>query len=119
MITPIASWKKDLYVAKRIRVDRDSRGNQTQVYDTPQLFSLNVQPISEQTRFELFGANAKKMYRAIVLGNGIDINELDAVYFDGATPLDEPRNGFNANFIVRRVMKQNLATMIYFESVKG
>lgn len=119
MITPISSWKKDLYVARRLEVVKDTRGNQTVVYDTPQALKLNVQPVSEQTRFELFGANAKKMYKAIVIQQDLDIEELDVVYFDGATPTNEPKNGFNANYIVRRVMKQNLATMIYFESIKG
>lgn len=118
-ITPISSWRKDLYIAKRISVVKDSRGNQTSIYATPIQFNLNVKPLSEQTRIELFGANAKKMYRALALSVDLDINELDVVYLDGVTPTGETVNGENSNFIVRRVEKQNLATMYYFESIKG
>ncbi len=119
MITPIQSWRKDVYIAKRISVVKDNRGNQTQVYAVPLLFTLNVQPLSEQTKIELFGANAKKMYKAIVVEEDYDINELDVVYLDGATPLLEAKNGFNANYVVRRASKQNLVTLYYFESIKG
>lgn len=119
MITPISSWRKDIYVAKRESVVKDSLGNQTQVYATPIVFRLNVQPMSENTRIEMFGANAKKMYKALALSTSLDINELDLVYLDGANPTGETKNGFNANYIVRRVSKQNIATMYYFESIKG
>ena len=118
-ITPISSWRKDIYIAKRTSVTKDSRGVQTPNYDTPIQFNLNVKPMSEQTRIELFGANAKKMYRALALSTDLDISELDVVYLDGATPSGEVINGANSNFVVRRVEKQNLATMYYFESIKG
>ena len=118
MITPISSWRKSVYVAKRTSVVKDSYGNQTSLYATPSKFTLNVQPISEQTRIDVFGANAKKMYKALVLSTILDINELDVVYLDGATPSGESANGANSNYIVRRVEKQNISTTYYFESIK-
>lgn len=118
-ITPISSWRKDVYIAKRISVVKDSRGNQTSIYATPSAIELNVQPLSEETTIELFGANAKKMYKSMAISTSLDINEMDLVYLDGATPTGETVNGFNANFIVRRVMKQNISTIYYFESIKG
>lgn len=119
MITPISSWRKQVYIAKRTSVTKDSYGNQKQVYDVPKLFTLNVQPLNEQTRVELFGTNAKSMYKAISLSTTLDINEMDIVYLNGVSPQGEPVNGFNGNFIVRRVSKQNVATLYYFESIKG
>ena len=75
-----SNWKKDVYIAKRTGVTKSSNGHQTQVYDEPTQFRLNVQPLNEQTRIELFGANAKKMYRAMELSTTLDINKLDGVY---------------------------------------
>jgi hypothetical protein len=119
MITPISSWSKSVYIAKRTSVTKDTYGNQTQVYATPIAYTLNVQPVSEQTRIDLFGANAKKMYKALAKTVALDINELDVVYLDGATSTGETVNGANSNFVVRRVSKQNMITMYYFESIKG
>lgn len=114
-----SNWKKYVYIAKRTSVTKDSYGHQTPVYDTPIKYLLNVQPISEQTRIELFGANSKKMYRAMALSTELDINELDVVYLDDATPTNEVKNGFNSNYVVRSVEKQNIATTYFFESIKG
>lgn len=114
-----SNWRTNVYIAKRIDVTKDSRGHQTPVYDTPIEFELNVQPMSESTRIELFGANAKKMYRAMALSKTLDINELDVVYLDGASPDDESKNGANSNYVVRQVLKSNIATTYYFESIKG
>jgi len=118
MITPFSSWRKEVYIAKRTSVTR-TKGDQTQVFDAPLPYNLNVQPMNEQTRVEMFGANAKKMFKAIVVNNSYDINEMDRVYLDDATPLDEVNNGDNANYIVRRVAKQNIVNAYYFESIKG
>lgn len=118
MITPISSWRKTVYIAKRLSVTR-VKGDQIEVFDTPMPYNLNVQPMNEQTRVEMFGANAKKMFKALVVNQDYDINELDRVYLEGATPLDEDNNGDNANYIVRRVAKQNIVNAYYFESIKG
>ena len=47
------------------------------------------------------------------------IDKMDKVYLEDATPLDEVNNGDNANYIVRRVAKQNIVNAYYFESIKG
>lgn len=113
-----SNWKSNVYIAKRLSVT-NTNGRQTNVYDTPTQYSLNVQPLNEQTRIELFGANDKKMYRAMSVNVDYDINELDVVYLDDASPNDETTNGASANYIVRLVQKSNVATTYYFESKKG
>jgi len=118
-ILPIKSWSKTVYIAKLISTNKDSYGNQTNVYDTPIQFTLNVQPLSDSARIEIFGANAKKMYVALSKDISIDINDFDLVYLEDATPTGETKNGFNANYVVRRASIQNIVGIYYFESIKG
>lgn len=118
-ITPITSWRKTVYVAKFLAQSQDSKLNPIKTYDTPVAYLLNVQPLSEDDRIEMFGANAKKMFRAMVLDIDVDINEFDVAYLEGATPQGESSNGFNSNYIVRRVQRSNVAVTIFFESIKG
>lgn len=117
-ITPITSWRKTVYVAKFLAQIQDDKLNPKKTYDTPIPYLLNVQPLSEDDRIEMFGANAKKMFRAMILDIDVDINEFDVAYLEGATPDDETVNGFNSNYIVRRVQRSNAAVTIYFESIK-
>jgi hypothetical protein len=119
MITPISSWRETVYIAKRSTVTTSSVGDQTQTYSTPVAYTLNVQPVPRDAAIELFGANVKKLYKCLALSTTLDINQFDAVYLDGATPTGETVNGYNANFIVRQADKQNVATIYYFESIKG
>ena len=119
MITQIASWRKDVFVAKRLGSSRDSQGNKVYTYDTPIAYNFNIQPMNADTVIEMFGANAKEMFRALIVNKEYDIKELDKVYLNGNTPTNELNNGDNANFIVRRVSTQNIVTVFYFESIKG
>ena len=115
---PIKSWQQRVYVAKKIGVTIVN-GNQTVEYAPPVAYNLNVQPLSDDARIEMFGANSKKMYKAFILDRNVDIDEFDRAYLDGATFVGETVNGFNSNYIVRRVARQNIACMIFFESIKG
>lgn len=117
-ILPIESWRKTVYISKLVSVDK-SNGNQTKVYATPIAYKINIQEFSGQAKIDEFGANAKKMYRGVIVDIGLDINEFDVAYLDGATPVGEPKNGFNANFEIKRVHTPNISTSIYFESIKG
>lgn len=121
MITPISSWKKSLYLAKRLGVERDSYKNQVEVFDTPIELSMNYQPLSEDTRIEMFGTNSKEIYKAVSVApyQSFDIKEMDRVYLNGELPIGEIVNGEKANFVVKRVTRQNVLTSYYFESIKG
>ena len=117
-ITPIKSWRKTIYIAKLLSVDKVN-GNQTKVYDTPVAYTMNLQEFSGQAKIDEFGANAKKMYRGLVVATGLDVHEFDVAYLEGTTIVGEPKNGFNANYEIKRVNSPNITTMIYFESIKG
>jgi hypothetical protein len=117
-ITPITSWRKTVYIAKLLSVSKVN-GDQTPVYDTPKPFIVNTREFSGQAKIDEFGANTKKMYKGLIRATGLDVNEFDVAYLDGVTPVGEAKNGFNANYIIRRVVVPNITTMIYFESIKG
>lgn len=117
MITPISSWRKEVFIAKRLSSTRDALGNRVYTYDEPIAYNLNVQPMTGEAIIEEFGANDKRMFRALCVNKDFDISELDKVYLEEATPIGETVNGANANFIVRRVSKQNIVTVYYFESM--
>jgi len=117
-ITPIESWKKSVYIAK-FSSTTITDGEQIKVFATPIAYLMNIQPLSDDARIELFGANAKKMFRALLIGTTYDINEFDVAYLEGATPTGETIVGNNSNYIVKRVMVQNVSTIVYFESIKG
>jgi hypothetical protein len=116
---PIKSWQQRIYVASKLGVARDAYGNQIVSYGFPAPFNLNVQPLSDDARIAMFGANSKKMYKAVITDRNIAINEFDVAYLEGVTYHGESANGANANFIVRRVMRQNIACVLFFESIKG
>ena len=119
-ITPITSWRKSVYIAK-FSSTTITEGEQIKVFATPIAYTMNVQPLSDDARIEMFGANAKKMFKAIPIpfSTDYDINEFDVAYLDDATPTGETIIGDNSNYIVKRVMKQNLIMTVYFESIKG
>lgn len=118
-ITPIESWRKDVYIASLTSVTKNSGGDQTSVYSSPVAFNMNVQPLDDDARIEMFGANSKEMFRALIIGVGHGIKKFDVAYLNGASPTGEVKNGANSNFVVRRVQEKNISTTIYFESIKG
>lgn len=117
-ILPITSWRKQVYVAHLSTIS-NVNGNQTKNYAIPVAYTMNIQPLSDNARIDSFGANAKKMYRALINSAETIIKEFDVAYLESASPSGETVNGQNANFIVRRVAKQNTVTIIYFESMKS
>jgi len=110
-ITPITSWRTTVYVAKLTGTTK-TNGNQTKTYATPVSYNLNVQLLSDNARIEIFGANSKKMYKAVSISPNVDINEFDIAWLFVATTED-------ADYIVRRAGKGNIIKTIYFESIKG
>lgn len=111
-ITPIKSWRTDVYVAKFTGTSK-TNGNQTKTYNLPIKFNLNVQLLSDNARIDIFGANAKKMYKVVSINPNVDINDFDIVW------LFTNHSTEDADYIVRRSGKGNVVKTIYFESIKG
>lgn len=111
-ITPITSWRRTVYIAKLTGTTK-SGGNQSKTYGNKIAYTLNVQPLSDNAKIELFGANAKKMYKAVSLSPNVDIEDFDIAWLF-TNYLTE-----DADYIVRRSGKGNVIKTIYFESIKG
>lgn len=109
------NWNKACYIASKLNTQIDEYGNETNYYDEPIMYSMNIQPASGNTDATLYGDRITKVYKAVVPFEMKNlIKEGDIAYLDGATPENEEGFGQNGNFIVDSVRPQNLATTIYF-----
>ena len=54
----INNWKKKIYIAKRLTSSLDEYGNEVIVYDKPNQYEFNVQPISSEVDLREFGENS-------------------------------------------------------------
>lgn len=111
-ITPITSWRRSVYIAKFTGTTK-TNGNQSKTYDSPVAYTLNIQPLSDSAKIELFGANAKKMYKAVSILPEVDVNDFDVAWLFTDYQTED------ADYIVRRSGKGNIIKTIYFESIKG
>lgn len=109
-------YKTDCFIAKKLDVEYDDFGNQIEVYDTPQPFSFNIQPVNTSSEIQAFGERYVRMKKALVSKSEYlnKFNEFDKVYLDGATPDGEIKNGANANYRIYAINPQNVAMIIYF-----
>lgn len=110
-------WKKDIYIAKKIGILEDDYGNTTAIYEKPEPYRMNVQPISSSPDIEEFGENASLIQKAVIdydefLGK---FKEFDVAYLEGATPDGEEVHGANANFRLYPPRNQNKCIILYFE----
>lgn len=115
------SWNKIIWISKKIGVKEDGYGHEVPIYDKPEIYKMNVQPISSEADIQEFGENAKQMQKAVIesikyLGK---FKEFDVAYLDGATPDEEETNGANANYRLHPPRNQNKVIQIYFERLAG
>lgn len=57
-------FEKPVYIAKYIKTDIDDDGVERAIYDTPKLFYLNHQPISNYLDYQEYGADISSIRRA-------------------------------------------------------
>ena len=111
---------KKIYIAKQIGTEEDTNGNDYPIYDEPEEYYFNVQPVTSDTELNAFGYTGSQIMRAVCSRakyEGI-FHEGDVAYLDGQTPAEEARNGQNANYKIKgNPLNQNLATVIYFEKI--
>lgn len=113
------NWNKEIYIAKKLRVELDDYGNEINIYDTPQKYVFNVQPLSGYNDITTYGEKVSKMYKAVIDSKYLgQFSEGDVAYLEGKTPLSEPKNGYNANYIIDSVRFQNLTIAIYFNKLQ-
>lgn len=114
-------WNKKIWIAKKIGANKDAYGYEIPIYDEPKMYMMNVQPISSEADIQEFGENAKQMQKAVIEMDKYfnKFQEFDVAYLDGATPDEEKKHGFNANYRLHPPRNQNKVIQIYFERLAG
>lgn len=112
-------FPKSFYYAKTNGVSV-SNNREIETFQAPILLSYNVQPLSGDLDFALYGQRATQMKRMIV-GN-TDTNKarftnMSRAYFDGITPTGETVYGSKANYRVVDVREFNYSLHIIFELI--
>lgn len=110
-------WNKTIYIAKKIGIQEDDYGNTVTIYEKPQEYEMNVQPISSSPDIAEFGENSNLIQKAVIEYDKYfnEFKEFDIAYLDGATPAGEKINGEKANFRLYPPRNQNKCIVLYFE----
>lgn len=113
----LKKWNKKVWIAKKIGSKENDYGYEIPIYDKPEMYMMNVQPISSEADIQEFGENAKQMQKAVIEYKKYfgKFNEFDVAYLDGASPDGEESNGENANYRLYPPRNQNKVIQIYFE----
>ena len=111
------SWNKKIWIAKKIGTEENDYGTEIPIYDKPEEYMMNVQPLSSEADIAEFGENAKQVQRAVVENRKYfgKFKEFDVAYLDGVTPDGEEVNGENANYRLYPPRNQNKVIILYFE----
>lgn len=109
-------WNKKIWIAKKIGTQENDYGTEIPIYDKPEPYMMNVQPISSEADIVEFGENAKQMQKAVIEYKKYfgKFKEFDVAYLDGATPDGEENNGDNANYRLYPPRNQNKVILLYF-----
>ena len=110
-------WNKKIWIAKKIGTQENDYGTEIPIYDKPQEYMMNVQPLSSEADIAEFGENAKQVQRAVIEYKKYfgKFKEFDVAYLDGVTPDGEEVNGKNANYRLYPPRNQNKVILLYFE----
>ena len=111
------SWNKKIWIAKKIGTQENDYGTEIPIYDKPEEYMMNVQPLSSEADIAEFGENAKQVQRAVIEYKKYfgEFKEFDVAYLDGVTPDGEEVNGENANYRLYPPRNQNKVILLYFE----
>ncbi len=112
-------WNKEIWIAKKIGTIEDDYGYETPIYDKPQKYKMNVQPVNSSADMQEFGERAKGMQKTVIEKKKYlnMFNEFDVAYLDEASPKGEEVNGKNANYKLYPPRNQNKCITIYFERI--
>lgn len=113
--------KSKCYIGSKLDSRFDDEGNEIKVYDEPQEYFFNIQPVNTLTsnaaEIQSFGENANKMKVAVITNRKKyegKFKDFDCAYLDGATPEGEIVNGQNANYRIYSVQPQNVVIRVFF-----
>lgn len=109
--------KSKCYIGSKLASTFDDDGNEITVYDIPEKYSFNIQPVTSSSDIQEFGEKANRMKVAVITNRAKyegKFKEFDCAYLDGATPEGEKVNGQNANYRIYAVQNQNVIIRVFF-----
>lgn len=118
-------WEKELWIARRKKVDLNENGIDIEIFEEPEKIYLNYQPVSGYTSYLEYGERINDVYRAYVnrcfsnhcirVGDRVYLSDGEICECDLENlVLSETEYGENANYVVNVVLPQNLKTRIDF-----
>ena len=119
----LKNWNKVCYIAnkKAEQVDYDEDGNEIKVYNKPEKYIFNIQPVNGYLDVTEYGEKVSKMQKAIIPYEKYlnKFKEGDIAYLDGITPQNETEGtyGMTGNYFISSVRNQNTVIAIYFEKI--
>lgn len=113
-------WKKEIYIASKIKVEVDEDENEIAIYDKPIKYNFNYQPVNSDSEIAEFGEKVSVMKKAVIPISYKDkFKEFDVAYLDDVTPNEEEKNGDKANYVLLPPRNGNAVIIIYFEKLTG
>jgi hypothetical protein len=112
-------FTKTFYYAKTNGVSI-SNNREIETFQEPVRLQYNVQPLSGDLDFAMYGERARQMKRMIVDNNATNralFTRLSRAYFDGVTPLTEIVYGSGANYRVVDVREFHKSLHVIFELI--
>ena len=112
---------KDIYIATKRDVVEDDKGNLIPVYNEPQSYVFNVQPMNGSLDMHSYGLKCFQMQRAMIdyTTYFVVVKEDDVAYLDGVSPEGESSAGANANYRITAVLNQNKKIALIMERRTG
>lgn len=118
-------WEKELWIAKRIKVEPNENGIDIETFEKPKKYYFNYQPISGYTDYMEYGERKNEVYRTFVnrccfqgiikVGDRVYLSDDEVCECDlEKIVLKEKVYGENANYVVNVVLPQNFKTRIDF-----
>ena len=112
-------FTKTFYYAKTNGVSI-SNNREIETFQAPVQLQYNVQPLSGDLDFAMYGERARQMKRMIIDNNANNralFTRMSRAYFDGATPLTETVDGSGANYRVVDVREFHKSLHVIFELI--
>lgn len=114
--------RKDVYIARKIKVDYDDYNNEIVVYEKPFFYGKkNYQPLTWRTLqsyLEVYGETDSNVVQMLIdASDKGKFKPFDLAYLYGATPKGETVYGENANYVVKACREQNVKIMVILEEI--
>lgn len=111
-----------MYIANKKEVQVDDYNNEIVVYNKPFYFGkVNYQPLTTkqlEAYIKTYGETENNVVSCLIDYKDKDkFNIFDVAYLYNASPINEVKNGANANYKVRAFKPQNTKIMVVLEEI--